>query len=793
MSAQLSLDELDLLPTGIVAALASTGYYFEATANGTEWSNAPAIVSSVTSELFEGAAVEVTGWESLPATVQVRVVGIDSAAVSLGAAQLVTVCRREAMKALTYIPDDGAAPATVFDVLAVTWDAPLDDIDEKRNLPRRTYTMTLHCKPFPRSADLVSSPAVEIPAVTPTFTLIDDGSSATNWSTTSKVVAREGLVTNPGVSGFLGTSGWVKGSNCASMNASGGYLQGLQKVSGTYVYVDAPRARVVPGVAYRIYARMLDTADTTGLRLIYRWFRSSGSQIGSDVTTQFSISSGPDVIQTLSLVATAPANAYSLGAFLGATSSGGDIVYARVDMIHIERNDTWTGTPFDGSTPDAATYPEYAWSGSARLSTSLAYAQASVSASSGYVRLAAARQRAVGLTRTASFSMGSAPFLAVTGQFGSYAGREGIPSLSVNGGAEATANQVVDTGTDTVAFFVVDQTAVTSLKISIPTDTTNGTNNLNINKIETATSMSVTTSTGRAGDFLVPTHGTMPAEAAIEVENTTDLGRMVLIHTRPAALGFAPALRARRIAGPAVTAAASNISGFSEALATTQGSAVTWEMLAAELPAASYVLAARLAATGLTAGSGYVLNWRAYMVLDGSTETSVYTGSRTIKAATTTWGSGTGERITEVALLSLPTMNVLTSGDASAKVRVQLWVTGGGTWNLDESWLFDADKGDLSVIEAVSPLHRLKLLPASADQPVQSYLAEYEPTAGNITTRDIAGDVIGWSQHRVDPRDGDLAIYIATLTTTPALSALVKYHPRWDVYAAPIQTEEASA
>ena len=63
----------------------------------------------------------------------------------------------------------------------------------------------------------------------------------------------------------------------------------------------------------------------------------------------------------------------------------------------------------------------------------------------------------------------------------------------------------------------------------------------------------------------------------------------------------------------------------------------------------------------------------------------------------------------------------------------------------------------------------------------------------NITTRDIAGDVIGWSQHRVDPRDGELAIYVATLTATPTLSASVEYHPRWDVYAAPIQIEEASA
>jgi hypothetical protein len=792
VSAQLTLDELDLLPTGIIAALASPGYYFEATADGTEWRNAEAVISSVTSELFEGAAIDVTGYEALTATVTVRVVGIDRGHVDTGAAVLVEVCRREAMKSLTYVPADGTAPPTVFDVLAVTWDSVLNDIDELQKTPRRTYELTLHCKPFPRSADLVTVPAVSIATTAPTITSIDTGSSTTGWSTTSKSVARTNLITNGNFE--YGSQGWVKGANTDRVvwDSDGMRWAVRDRDDGrSHINYQTPM-KVTAGTSYRLHMEIYQANPTFQLGLLIRWYNASGVQIGTDASNTIAVTLGSaGTWRTLSTTRTAPTGAVTLGFFPFAQyDSSSGAAYSGLRKVHVETNSTW-GAAFDGDTPTFGT-TEYVWSGAAGRSTSFALVPTTPSTSGGKVNVAAYGGRSLSLRRSGTIDMSVAHWLRLRGTWSGtltlnveVSGGDPVPSI--------TPQALIRSGSTFDAYFAVPSDSITAFSLSTNAGSSSlQSATLSVDQVDTSTGLPLT-GTGRSGDFIADAYGTMPAEASIEIQNTADLGRMVLIFTRPASLGVGPALRARRIAGPSVTAASTNISGFSEVLTSAQSGSVTWEFDAADLPAASYLLAARLSATGLTSGNGYVLNWRAYMVLDGATETSIYSGNRTIKAASTTWGSGTGERITEIALLTLPTQNVLASGDASAKVRIQLWVTGGGTWNLDESWIFDTDKGDVSVIEPVSALHRLRLVPASADRPVQAYLAEYEPTPGNVTTRDISDNAIGWSQHKVDPRDGELAIYVATLTTTPALTAEVEYYPRWDVYAAPLQIEEATA
>lgn len=793
MSAQLTLDELDLLPNGTIAALANTGYYFEATTDGTEWRNAEAVVSSVTSELFEGAAIDVTGYEALTATVAVRVVGLDMAAVATGAAELVKVCRREAMKALTYVPADGTAPATVFDVLEVTWDSPYDDVNERQSTPRRTYTLTLHCKPFPRSADLVTIPAVTIATVAPTITSIDSGSSTTGWTTGAKRVSRINLITNGNFR--YGAQGWAKGANTDRVVwDSSGMRWAVRDRDDGRSHVNLITAmKVVAGAAYRLHMQIYQAGPTNGLGVLIRWYNASGVQIGTDAANTITVSLGSaGTWRTLSTARTAPTGAVTMGFFPYAQyNSSSGAAYSSLKDVHVETESTWTGTTFDGDYEVLDSTTDYVWSGAVGQSTSYAISPATVTTSGGAVTVTAYGGRPLSLRRSGTIGLSTAPWLRLRGI---WSGSLTL-NVEVSGGGfvPAIAPQVViRSGSTFDAYFRVSVDSITAFSLSTNAGAASlQSATLSIDQVDTSTGLPVT-GTGRSGDFIAEAYGTMPAEAQIEIANTADLGRMVLLFTRPAATATVhPALRARRIAGPSVTAASTNISGFSEALATTQGSAVTWEIDAADLPQASYLLAARLTATGLTTGNGYTLNWRAYMVLDGTTETSIYTGNRNIKATATTWGSSTGQRITEIGLLTLPTMNVYTSGDASAKVRIQLWVTGGGTWNLDESWIFDADKGDLTVVEPASALRRLRITPASADNPTQSYIAEND-VSGNTTARDVSGDVIGWSSHRVDPRDGEMAIYVATLTDTPNISAEIEYYPRWDVYAAPIDTGESA-
>ena len=793
MSAQLTLDELDLLPVDPRAALKRDGFYFEAGADDTTWGNAPAIVSSVLSEMFEGAAVEVTGYEGATATIKVRIVGQDSAAIAIGAAMLVKVCRREAMKALTYSPPDGTSPPTVFDVLVATPNHELDEFDE--TLPRRAYELKLYLKPFSRSADLVTIPAVTIATTAPTITSIDSGSSTTGWSTGSKRVSRVNLMTNGNFR--YGAQGWGKGANTDRVVwDSSGMRWAVRDVDDGRSHINflAPM-NVVAGTAYRLYMQIYQAIPTTSLGVLIRWYNSSGVQIGTDASNTITVALGGDgTWRTMSTTRTAPSGAVTLRFFPFAEYSTvtPGAAYSSLRQVHIETESTWTGSTFDGDLDVLESTTDYVWSGAVGQSTSFALTPTTPSTSGGKILVAAYGGRPISARRSGTIDLSTADYLRLRG---TWSGSLTL-NVEVSGGGfvPAIAPQVViRSGSTFDAYFQVPSDSITAFSLSTAAGSASlQSATLSVDQVDTSTGLPLT-GTGRSGDFIADAYGTMPAEASIEIGNTADLGRLVLMFTRPASLATVhPALRARRISGPSVTAASTNISGFSEALATTQVGSVTWEIDAADLPAASYLLAARLTATGLTSGNGYVLNWRSYMVLDGTTETSIYTGSRTIKASATTYGSSTGQRVTELGLLSLPTQNVYTSGDATAKVRIQMWVTGGGTWNLDESWIFDTDKGDLSIVEPVSALRRLRVTPASADRPTQTYTAENE-VAGNITARDVAGDVIAWSAHKVDPRDGEVAIYVATLTDTPNLSAEVEYYPRWDVYAAPIETEEVSA
>lgn len=125
-------------------------------------------------------------------------------------------------------------------------------------------------------------------------------------------------------------------------------------------------------------------------------------------------------------------------------------------------------------------------------------------------------------------------------------------------------------------------------------------------------------------------------------------------------------------------------------------------------------------------------------------------------------------------------------------MQLQLWVSG-GTWTLDEAWLADVDNGQISVVDfsAVGlsgKVNVLEVVPAAADRPQQQYLATFG-TAPNTTTREIIPT--GWTSHRFDPADGDAHVSVINTATTPGLSVALEFYPRWDVFAAPIVTDEA--
>lgn len=114
-------------------------------------------------------------------TLPVLVEGATLHDLALNEAALVAECDK-VRNTLSIDPGDGYAAASVFDTFRVqarlVYSADLEQANFRR------YELTIPAWPYPRGADLVETAATEV-VVTPTYTLIDNGSSLTGWTTSS--------------------------------------------------------------------------------------------------------------------------------------------------------------------------------------------------------------------------------------------------------------------------------------------------------------------------------------------------------------------------------------------------------------------------------------------------------------------------------------------------------------------------------------------------------------------------------------------------------------------------------
>jgi hypothetical protein len=104
-------------------------------------------------------------------TFSVLVEGATLAELAQNEAALIAECDK-ARNTLTIDPGDDYAAASVFDVFRVQATLQYDDNLEQSNF--RRYQLTIPAWPYARGADLVVTPAL---AVTPTYTLVDNGSA----------------------------------------------------------------------------------------------------------------------------------------------------------------------------------------------------------------------------------------------------------------------------------------------------------------------------------------------------------------------------------------------------------------------------------------------------------------------------------------------------------------------------------------------------------------------------------------------------------------------------------------
>lgn len=172
-------------------------YRFSVYGDGLDGGEPVPVEREISSALRDGARVFTESYGNREYTFTIVIEGPDSVALSLGEQALArwVGIRTE----LGMIPFDGMAPETVLDVETSSFRHVHDDLIEVLR-SERVYVVRFVCQPFVRPNRQTVVSAVPIPSgVTPTTTVIDDGSITTRWS------ARIGTLTDQG--SFLRISG----------------------------------------------------------------------------------------------------------------------------------------------------------------------------------------------------------------------------------------------------------------------------------------------------------------------------------------------------------------------------------------------------------------------------------------------------------------------------------------------------------------------------------------------------------------------------------------------------------
>lgn len=163
-------------PKFTFGALELTDYPF-AVEFGSDRGSPEQVVAEVISALTVGSLNRVTHYSNRTVTIPVLVEGANLSELAMSEALLVAEARKP-LNELALDPGDGAAPTSVFSTFEADL-APVPSDDAEQQLMRR-YVLTISAHPWPRSVTKITTPAV----VTAAPTVVDSGSSTTNWTAT---------------------------------------------------------------------------------------------------------------------------------------------------------------------------------------------------------------------------------------------------------------------------------------------------------------------------------------------------------------------------------------------------------------------------------------------------------------------------------------------------------------------------------------------------------------------------------------------------------------------------------
>lgn len=733
-------------------------YWWEATSGGIDFGNPDAIVTEIQSQLLDGSLGKVTSWENRTVTLQLRLWSSTESVSDLedGEAALLAEVNRAGWNQLGWTPAIAGSATTVYDVVYSVLTFTLDEASERNCI--RNYTLTLTCLPRPRSATAVTVPSLPAQSSTPATTTVNDGSSVTGWSTTGRVESRRNLIVNPSFD--YGAAGWTSGTGTSTMYTRSAPPSGGP--SGSYLlfaganpcYVNATAAPVTAGTTYYIgLSSGASWGAITGV--LYGFYNSAGALIGSGTDHALSFGS---TWGSQSFSVTAPTGASALIIYPHANAGGA------MDSVYISTVNSY----FDGDSANCA------WVGTPGNSPSVLLSTATVATSGGMVSGGKTFGTSASLTLTKAIDASTQTYIAATGTVAFTEG--GIPSgvaftLTADGTAHSPASMQYDSSSGAYTAYFRVAAAVSAITLTATgSGLSGGFTTLKVDNVFTSDSLPVI-GTPRQQARRIAVYGSARTQASLRI-STTDaaLGARTLVFCSPSSTsGFQPALRQRRTAGPTTTADSTMASGSKNSLATSQGSADTWNIATTALDADTYDFYALLIVASATT---VTLNWRATGA--ANSQIPVVTGSRTVTIPA-------GGDFVSIASLDLPTAR--TYAGSVDNITLQLWVTS-GTVTIDDAYLFRSI-GQLAIIDTTS-CSLLLLNSASIDEPEATvWVGKAINSTGGSSTADtsvvFAGNrAFAWEQMQFPPPT--VNVFVVTPGTT-LMQVSGTYYPRWGHHA----------
>lgn len=184
--------------------------------------------------MADGAITETMRYENREVAFRVEVQAADGRGLANGEAALIAQIGKRTT--LTWTPPDDLGPKTVFRVETSRLKFLFNDLDETRNVQRRTFQLTLTCLPFARSVDPIT---VGAEFVADSVAILDDCEATTGWSAGASLPAQNPVTSTVDSSIFATGTGSLRFTSSGLIVPAFGDAVSEVRVTRTGLTIDA--------------------------------------------------------------------------------------------------------------------------------------------------------------------------------------------------------------------------------------------------------------------------------------------------------------------------------------------------------------------------------------------------------------------------------------------------------------------------------------------------------------------------------------------------------------------------